>query len=63
MLKSELLRIQRLAKQNKEKAARDLAEEEKKRDNPRVQEKKKLRKDDEAADANRLFKEMKERDF
>ena len=60
MLKSELERIQRLAKKNRERAERELANE---KNNPRNQEKKRLRKDDDAAGANKLFREMKIREF
>jgi hypothetical protein len=62
MLKSEELRIQRLAKKNAEKAAREDREESKKK-TPRKQEDESIEKEVEASEAHHLFDEMQKRPF
>ena len=61
MLKSEELRIQRLAKKNAEKAAREEREEKKKK-TTRKQEDESVEKEVEASEAHHLFNEMKIRE-
>ena len=62
MLKSEEIRIQRLAKKNAEKAARE-DKEESKRKTTRKQEDESVEKDIEANEAHHLFDDMKKRPY
>ena len=62
MLKSEVLRLQRLAKKNAEKAAREIPADEA-RKNVKKQEKKSVDSTVDASESLHLFREMKERPF
>lgn len=66
MIKGELERIKHLAKKNAEKAKKEIEEIEKKGlQNKNEKNKEKLRVNDslDASEANRLFREMKQREF
>lgn len=62
MLKSEMLRLQHLAKKNAEKAAREISAEEAKK-NVKKAEKKSVDDTMDASESHKLFKEMKVREF
>lgn len=63
MLKSDLQRIQHLARKNAEKARKEIAEEERKeRLNPKQKEKQKVDETLDSSDAQKMFNDMKRED-